>query len=177
MTHGELTRGHSMKRIIAITAVAVSLAAGSFTGSTGGRAVRRGGRERGRGDRLHLPDAPGLPQRPSRRLRDLRHAPRAGSPGQPSGGRRGGAHAPARRGAGEPRTAAGGRHPAWRRQPDGQNAAAADNRAGGARREPDLSDCRRRERLDSQGGDRRDGRLREGAPGTRVVRGTTTRVR
>ena len=52
-----------MKRIIALTAVAVSLAAGSFAGGTWwAHAVRRGARERARRNRLHLPDAPGLPQ-------------------------------------------------------------------------------------------------------------------
>ena len=81
-----------------------------------GAPVRRGARERARRSRLHLPDAPGLPQRPSRRLPDLRHAPRGGSCGRGGGRRRRGSRAPAWRGAGESRAAAGDWRPAWRRQ-------------------------------------------------------------
>ena len=61
------------------------------------------------------------------------------------------------------RAAAGDRRPARRRRPLGRHPPAADDRARGARREPDLSHCRRRERLDSQSGERHDGRRREGS--------------
>ena len=120
-----------------------------------GAPVRRGARERARRNRLHLPDAPGLPQRPSWQLPDLRHAPRGGSCGSGNGRRRRRPRAAARRGAGESRAAAGDRRPARRRQPVGRHPAAADDRARGARREPDVSDRRRRERLDPQRGERR----------------------
>ena len=67
-----------MKRIIAITALALSLAAGSFAGGTWWvQQVRRCARERARRNGLHLPDAPGVPQRASWQLPDLRHAARA----------------------------------------------------------------------------------------------------
>ena len=134
-----------------------------------GAPVRRGARERARRNRLHLPDAPGLPQRPSRRLPDLRHAPRGGSCGSGNGRRRRGPRAAARRGAGKSRAAAGDRRPARHRQPVGRHAAAADDRARGARREPDVSDRRRRERLDPERGKRGDGRRREEGAGARVV--------
>ena len=74
-----------MKRILATTAVAVLLAAGAFAGGewwanrSGAAHVERSGR-----NRLHLPDAPGLPQRSSGQLPDLRHAPRGGSGGRGS---------------------------------------------------------------------------------------------
>ena len=61
------TEATPMKRIIAATAVAVSLAAGSFAGGTWW--THRAGATRASahaGNRLQLPDAPGLPQRPSR---------------------------------------------------------------------------------------------------------------
>ena len=141
-----------MKRIIAVTAVAVFLAAGSFAGGTWW-AHRSGAaqRERARRNRLHLPDAPGLPQRPSRQLPDLRHAPRRQDrAGGATGGDAAGARAAARRGAGESRAAAGDRRPARRRQPVGRHPAAADDRTRGRRREPDVSDRRRRQRLDPQ---------------------------
>ena len=67
-----------MKRIIAVTALAVSLAAGSFAGGTWWAHRSARARERARCDRLHLPDAPGIPQRPSWQLPDLRHASNRG---------------------------------------------------------------------------------------------------
>ena len=53
-----------------------------------GAPVRRCARERARCNRLHLPDAPGLPQRPSWQLPDLRHAAQGGSCGSGNGRRR-----------------------------------------------------------------------------------------
>ena len=159
-----------MKRIIAVTAVAVVARRRLVRRRhVVGAPVRRCARERARRNRLHLPDAPGLPQRPSRQLPDLRHAPRGGSCGRRNGRRRRGARAAARRRAGESRAAAGDRHPARRRQPVGRHPAAADDRTRGGRREPDVSDRRRRERLDPQRRERHDGRRREEGPGARVV--------
>ena len=141
-----------------------------------GAPVRRCARERARCNRLHLPDAPGVPQRPSWQLPDLRHAPQGGWCGSGNGRRRRRPRAAARRRAGESRAAAGDRRPARRRQPVGRHAAAADDRARGGRREPDVSDRRRRERLDPQRGERHDGRRREKGPGARVVRSAGGRV-
>ena len=168
----------SMKRIIATTAVAVSLAVGLFAGGTWwGHRSGAAPVAPARGNRLQLPDAPRLPQRPSRRLPHLRHAPRGGSRDRHRGRRRRLSRFPGRRGACECRAAASDRRSARRRQPRGPHQPAADDRARGVRREPDLSHCRRRERLDSQSGERHDGRRREGAPGARVLRTAPTRVR
>ena len=53
-----------------------------------GAPVWRCARERAPRNRLHLPDAPGLPQRPSWQLPDLRHAPQGGWCGSGNGRRR-----------------------------------------------------------------------------------------
>ena len=159
-----------MKRIIALTAVAVSLAAGFVRRRhVVGARVRRGARERACRSRLHLPDAPGLPQRSSWQLPELRHAARGGSYGSVNGRRRCRPRAPAWRRAGKSRAAAGDRHSARRRQPVGRHPAAADDRARDARREPDLSDRRRRERLGPERGERDNGRRREEGPAARIV--------
>ena len=75
-----------MKRIIAVTVVVVArrglVRRRHVVGTQSGRCAR----ERARRNRLHLPDAPGLPQRPSRQLPDLRHVARGGTSGR--GGRR-----------------------------------------------------------------------------------------
>ncbi len=141
-----------------------------------GASVGHGGSQCARGNRLHLPDAPGLSERPSRRLPGLRHAPRGGSCGRHGGRRRRGPRTAGRRGGGESRAAAGDRRPGRRRQPGARHPATADDRAGGARREPDVPDRRRRERLDPRRGRRRNGRRREEGPGARDVPGARGRV-
>ena len=73
--HAEATM---MKRIIAVAAVAaVARRRLGRRRHVVGAPVRRGARERSRRNRLHLPDAPGLPQRSSRQLPDLRHGAEA----------------------------------------------------------------------------------------------------
>ena len=66
-----------MRRITAVTAVAVTLVAGFIRRRhLVGAPLRFCARERACHNPLHLPYAPGLPQRPSRQLSDLRHAHR-----------------------------------------------------------------------------------------------------
>ena len=145
-----------MKRIIAVTAVAVSLAAGSFAGGTWW-AHRSGAAHAS----AHAATVYTCPMHPDYRSDHPGNCPicgmraRGGSCGRGNGRRRRGPRAAARRGAGESRAAAGDRRPARRRQPVGRHPAAADDRARGARREPDVSDRRRRERLDPQRRERR----------------------
>ena len=166
-----------MKRIIAVTAVAVSLAAGSFAGGTWW-AHRSGAAHAS----AHAATVYTCPMHPDYRSDHPGNCPicgmppRGGSCGSGNGRRRRGPRAAARRGAGESRAAAGDRRPARHRQPVGRHPAAADDRARGARREPDVSDRRRRERLDPERGERDDGRRREEGPGARVVRRARGRV-
>ena len=72
-----------MKRIIAVTALAAALVAGWFAGERVASAPIRRPRMRVRGRiNLHLSDAPGIPQRPSRKLPGLWHGARGTTPGR-----------------------------------------------------------------------------------------------
>ena len=165
-----------MKRIIAITALALSLAAGSFAGGTWW--VHRSGAAHTSAHAKAVYTCPMHPDTAATILATARSAECASRRFGPGGNgrRRRGRLVAARRGAGESRSAAGDRHPGRRRRPVGRHQGAADDRACGARREPDVSDRRRRERLDPGRGKRHDGRHSEEGPGARIIPRARARV-
>ena len=160
-----------MKRIIAVTAVAISLAAGSFAGGTwwahGSGAAHAS---------AHAAAVYTCPMHPDYRSGHPGNCPICGMPLEAvrAGAATGGGAAARALPPGAVQVSPARQQAIGIRlgvvTPVGRHAAAADDRARGARREPDVSDRRRRERLDPERGERDDGRRREKGPGARVVR-------
>ena len=166
-----------MKRIIAVTAVAVSLAVGSFAGGTWWAHRSGAARPSAHAATVYIcpmhsdyhSDHPGDCPICGMRLEPDRAAGRAASDAAPAALPAGVVQvSPERQQAIGIRLGVVGRV--------GRHPAAADDRPRGARREPDVSDRRRRERLDPRRGERHDGRRREEGPGARVVRRAGGRV-